>query len=151
MMTKDQEKEKKLLPCPFCGGEAEIVSSEFGIHVKCKNEKCWNIDYHSEQQAIKAWNTRHTEPTPSKPGHCPTCGTPVKVVGKTTMHYEPVGRQTQTGYLRSLGRSLVNTKQNILVARKAANLYFGHMLCMTRLNSFSVKSQGVSDGKQVET
>ena len=99
-MPKDQEKEKKLLPCPFCGGEAEIVSSEFGIHVKCKNEKCWNIDYHSEQQAIKAWNTRHTEPTPSKPGHCPTCGTPVKVVGKTTMHYEPVGTLDIDGILK---------------------------------------------------
>ena len=54
----------KLKPCPFCGGEAEIV---YALHdynlwgVRCKNcdasVEC-SIEEDSEENAVKAWNTR---------------------------------------------------------------------------------------------
>lgn len=53
----------ELLPCPFCGGEAEILTAEsmrggylFGI--MC-NDCCSRGDvYETEAEAIEAWNTR---------------------------------------------------------------------------------------------
>lgn len=52
-----------LLPCPFCGGEAEILTAEsmrggylFGI--MC-NDCCSRGDvYETEAEAIAAWNSR---------------------------------------------------------------------------------------------
>jgi len=50
----------ELLPCPFCGGEAEVAAH--GIHegrfiVRCLTAKC-NRTYRTEVEAIAAWNTR---------------------------------------------------------------------------------------------
>jgi Lar family restriction alleviation protein len=56
----------KLLPCPFCGGEAYIwhaVHQSYGLKVSCRND-CVTIPssfdtwYTSEEQAIKSWNRR---------------------------------------------------------------------------------------------
>lgn len=49
--------EIKLLPCPFCGGEAEIGVST----IWCKNEECgveMSICFLSQEELAKQWNTR---------------------------------------------------------------------------------------------
>ena len=55
----------KLLPCPFCGGEAETTFICDGRYnqIKCKTPKCiMNVDlpalYGSKEEAIEKWNTR---------------------------------------------------------------------------------------------
>ena len=53
----------ELLPCPFCGGEAEVNSERCGWRVKCSNLICdtvgpW-LDDSTEAEARTAWNTRH--------------------------------------------------------------------------------------------
>lgn len=57
--------EIKLLPCPFCGGEAEVFTSdEIGYlgndryTVKCGSCICGTGHYKDRQRAIEMWNTR---------------------------------------------------------------------------------------------
>ena len=56
--------EIKLLPCPFCGGEARmqdepIEKGEFLYSVLCENDCVTQGIYHNTaESAIKAWNTR---------------------------------------------------------------------------------------------
>lgn len=68
--------ETKLLPCPFCGGEANIRPmydvigwtkedepiEKLRYVAECENEDCWSNPvtnpFDTEQQAIEAWNTR---------------------------------------------------------------------------------------------
>jgi len=67
MPTKDE-----LLPCPHCGGKAELNGaifgdgSEYDYRVECKYCGGW---YLIKQEAIKAWNTRHT-PSCDQCKHC---------------------------------------------------------------------------------
>lgn len=59
----------ELLPCPFCGGEAETVEHDstylHGFFAHCANDDCPNTVetdiYPTEAEAIAAWNTRHEE------------------------------------------------------------------------------------------
>ena len=53
----------ELLPCPFCGGEAEVLTAEsmnggylFGI--MCNDCSSRGDVYDTEAEAIAAWNTR---------------------------------------------------------------------------------------------
>lgn len=53
----------ELLPCPFCGGEAETLTAEsmyggylFGI--MCNDCRSRGDVYDTEEEAIEAWNTR---------------------------------------------------------------------------------------------
>lgn len=64
----------KLKPCPFCGGEAEIVKD--GI-IKPYKARCNNADnkccvmvvtawFSTKQEAIEAWNQRAKEKEPAE-------------------------------------------------------------------------------------
>ena len=51
----------ELKPCPFCGGEAEIMRTDNGGHIVCLYHNCNAVSptfYKSESKAIDAWNTR---------------------------------------------------------------------------------------------
>ena len=52
--------EIKLLPCPFCGGEAELLKGlcELDNYVMCLKCRCKTKLYNTKEAAIKAWNTR---------------------------------------------------------------------------------------------
>lgn len=51
----------KLLPCPFCGGEALIIHfTQDACYVKCENHDCMAGQkvYDTKAEAIAAWNAR---------------------------------------------------------------------------------------------
>ena len=68
--------ETTLLPCPFCGGEAEVIEADYGMYltgyaIYCR--KCclklgvtgrlgeayeWSPVFNTEAEAIAAWNAR---------------------------------------------------------------------------------------------
>jgi Lar family restriction alleviation protein len=57
------EKHIKLLPCPFCGGQADFFNNEGLISDKfcIQCETCFSgtsVDCETEEDAIKSWNTR---------------------------------------------------------------------------------------------
>lgn len=55
---------EELKPCPFCGGEAEIIifSAEYGtVTVGCANEECdiaMGKAFFTDEEAIRHWNRR---------------------------------------------------------------------------------------------
>ena len=59
--------ELKLLPCPFCGGEATIDNVGRKYQAWCKHCCCIHMGefYNTEAEAIAAWNRR--TPTESEP------------------------------------------------------------------------------------
>ena len=55
----------ELKPCPFCGGEANLVEDPHNWvwSIGCSNDKCLGFSglgwtYTSEREAAEAWNTR---------------------------------------------------------------------------------------------
>lgn len=55
----------KLLPCPFCGGEVELLTEEVDATREAYNFHCDNCDMstyydypNDREDAIKQWNTR---------------------------------------------------------------------------------------------
>ena len=57
----------KLKPCPFCGGEAELVQHQVvgypdDFYVECVTNECimslGGLCYETEKEAIEAWNRR---------------------------------------------------------------------------------------------
>jgi len=63
--------ETKLLPCPFCKGEAEVFNRRNGSNLLCQNDVDWWIScedcgcqtcmHESRDIAFETWNTRHTQ------------------------------------------------------------------------------------------
>lgn len=58
---------EKLKPCPFCGGEVDIINAEalsingncFVVHCdKCESETCFWNECASEAETITKWNRR---------------------------------------------------------------------------------------------
>ena len=63
---------EKLLPCPFCGGEAEVIFDGDGemsaVAVKCKDCGITTIHYLDDtRKAIEAWNRRVEPKEPKEP------------------------------------------------------------------------------------
>lgn len=67
--SQNNTKNGKLLPCPFCGGEAELhqtydmdTNEVDGWFVWCNNKECEctpeTREHFTEAEAIAAWNTR---------------------------------------------------------------------------------------------
>ena len=52
--------ERELMPCPFCGGEAEAADNLVTYAVKCKNPDCAGMVgwFRSPAEATAAWHTR---------------------------------------------------------------------------------------------
>lgn len=52
----------ELKPCPFCGGEAEVVKNPDFVDVSCKNINCRGyaccLHHKKKKDAIEAWNRR---------------------------------------------------------------------------------------------
>ncbi len=64
-MTNPSQEMEALLPCPFCGGEAEITcgSTVAIIVAACTNKKCPvqpTVGYFDRALTERAWNTRPT-------------------------------------------------------------------------------------------
>lgn len=62
-----------VLPCPFCGGSAELIEKDGLYSVACKDGTCIVSDIHPEygeaMAAISDWNTRQAPPI----GRCAEC------------------------------------------------------------------------------
>ena len=48
----------ELKKCPFCGGEAELVTKWTMCCVSCANCFAWTECFDNEAEAIEAWNSR---------------------------------------------------------------------------------------------
>lgn len=55
--------EVKLKPCPFCGGEAKIISGYGKYAVTCKECDATAPSTYTESDAAKAWNKRYGHQT----------------------------------------------------------------------------------------
>jgi hypothetical protein len=55
-----------LLPCPFCGGEAEMNQAWSYWDVMCHSDLCGvrpvSDGYDTQSEAAAAWNARHVDP-----------------------------------------------------------------------------------------
>lgn len=52
-----------LNPCPFCGGEAEIESSDRYVRAVCPACGARTVSKYTAEAAVAAWNTRADQPS----------------------------------------------------------------------------------------
>ena len=50
--------EIKLKPCPFCGGEAEILNVDDRYTARCRSCFCGTGEYKDPERASETWNRR---------------------------------------------------------------------------------------------
>jgi hypothetical protein len=69
----NQDKQSELLPCPFCGGEPDLVLCVTTAYVRCMQAGCDTtgpvaprVLGHHGNEAISLWNTRPSLSTPSE-------------------------------------------------------------------------------------
>jgi Lar family restriction alleviation protein len=55
-----EQEQVQLLPCPFCGGEADILTAASEIWITCANCGADGAWKDTRAETIAAWNTRHT-------------------------------------------------------------------------------------------
>ena len=87
---------KELLPCPFCGGEADILQHKDGIDdwiVFCKKCGCQTDFMFTESEAISHWNSRVDV---AKTEEC--CKKSCKEENATLEFLIPKWRTKQNGY-----------------------------------------------------
>lgn len=60
----------ELIPCPFCGGNAEVFCENRTYGCACEDDGCTGSDrtavYHTKYSAILDWNTRAPLLTPEQ-------------------------------------------------------------------------------------
>lgn len=64
----------ELEPCPFCGGDAELMDYYPLFQVRCS--RCWATRaglMHTKEEAAQRWNTRHVETCYSERTDCFEC------------------------------------------------------------------------------
>lgn len=65
-----------VLPCPFCGEEAQLISEKGLYTIVCKDGPCIGSDIHPEYGeamfALEEWNTRPAPPI-GRCGECKHC------------------------------------------------------------------------------
>lgn len=69
MKFKRMNDTEELKPCPFCGGEAELINTDIAgiqgvcnpITVSCKNCRCNTDWFNNKNKAVSAWNIRKQE------------------------------------------------------------------------------------------
>ena len=57
--ASEEDDSAQILPCPFCGHEAEINSTrdyDNPVWVGCSNERCWTFGHGTPD--LNGWNTR---------------------------------------------------------------------------------------------
>lgn len=64
----------KLLPCPFCGGEAKFICDHMRLHqVACTKCGAGEVVWSSQAAAANNWNTRAALSQPESSGSIATC------------------------------------------------------------------------------
>lgn len=86
--------ELKLLPCPFCGGEATIDNAGGKYQAWCKYCCCIHMGefYNTEAEAITAWN-RRAQPENEPLVRCGNC-----------KHYNRIGCADGFGWCERMDR-----------------------------------------------
>lgn len=110
------DKLTELLPCPFCGGEADTMTPEAddmrAATVMCMGCYCTGKECETEAQAIAAWNRRASQAVPAPSDHLVSVG---KASGMVEARVSLAARQIRQT-LRDYGHRCAETSLPDLIA-----------------------------------